>query len=189
MTVARAAPTSAMRGKKTKKASRAKHSDGKYDLRRRERARKLRDAERRVGHQGQRERGSHDAEQREARQLARDDQRTQRVTERDERDLRDGADVTRADVQPHESGDADEPESQSGDAPRVEVIVTARRPRQDRADRRHKRDEQSGERARDPTLGIGQQEPRGSDLDDGINEDPLPVGKQWPQVVPRGRDG
>src|SRR5437867_2987358 len=97
--------------------------------------------------------------------------------------------VARAHVQPDERGDAEEAGSEAGDATQIDTLVGAGGPGEDRADRRDQRDEESGKRARDASLGIGQEEPRRGDLDERIRDDPLPVTKQWPQIFSGEGDG
>ena len=53
------------------------------------------------------------------------------------------------------------------------------------ADQRHRRDQQPGQRAGDALLGVGQQQPRDAELDDGVQEHPRPAARSRRRISPR----
>ena len=132
----------------------------------------------------QRERRRDHAEGGHAGQPARDDHRPGRVAEGDEADLSHGAQVADRHVEPDQGGHAQEPQREAAQAAEVGPVVPARQPPEQGAYRGHGRDEESGEGAREPPLGVGQEEPGEGDLHGRVEEDPPPVRKQGPEGAP-----
>jgi hypothetical protein len=87
------------------------------------------------------------AEEGQTLELPRDDQRSDRVAEGNERHLAHRADVARTHVQADERRDAEETQPKTDDAADIDAVVAPGGPREDRADRRDQCNKETGQGA------------------------------------------
>ena len=123
------------------------------------------------------------AERRHAGQVALQDDRADRVAERDDRHRRDRTDTGALCVDADDRRDSDEAEGEPDHAlgpsrSRAPVVRTI-----SAVNERHRRDQEAGQRARDALLGDPEQHPRDRDLDRGEHEQRPPVREERTQLA------
>ena len=140
----------------------------------------------RVQHRGDQKRRGDDTERRNIVQPTREDDRADRVTDRDAADLGDRERVHLADVEPDESGDAADPDEQP--EPAAAALALARSGERDDhgTDERHGCDQQPGEGARQLRLRTREEDPRDHHLDHRVGEQRPPAREERSQLARAG---
>ncbi len=150
---------------------------------------KAESCDRQVHDGGDRERGRDHAERGQIGQPAQQDHGADGVADCDQPDLADRKRSGAFEIQSDDGADTGQPDEEPEQTLHAEPRAVAGRSGDDRADQGHGGEQQRGQRAGDLLLGGPQQDPGQGDLDSREGKDGHPVADEWPELVPRDRNG